>query len=293
MSKLNILYGKDLADKILLDLREKIVEGEKLGKIERPGLAAVMVGEDPASFLYIKNKKKACQKVGIDFHSYNLPENANDGDVLEVISFLNNDPTVFGIIAQLPLPDKFDVEKIVSSILAQKDVDGFNKKNLEALNLLSSFPVETKNLSFVIPPTINAIFDLLDMTKEVLMGKKAVIISKGEIFGKHLERILKIRSIDAKILHPDEGNFFSKLSEADIIIIAIGNPGFLKEEMVKEGAIIIDVGTTLVEDELIGDVDLYSCAKKVSYISPVPGGVGPLTVAYLLKNLVDLWEKYR
>ncbi|MFH1030376.1 MAG: bifunctional 5,10-methylenetetrahydrofolate dehydrogenase/5,10-methenyltetrahydrofolate cyclohydrolase [bacterium] len=281
-----ILSGKEIADEILLNLRKKIVENENKNRIE-PGFAVIMVGNDPASGLYVRNKKKACYKVGINFNDYHFAENANEDEILETIKFLNNDPSIFGIIVQLPLPENFGTSKIMKVILPKKDVDGFHPENIE--KLISFLNSDLEDIDKIIsPPVLKATITLLDQI-EFLEGKKAVIISKNEIFAMPLREAISLKGIDAEIVLPFDK--IDSLKEKDIIISAIGSPNFLKGKMIKEGAAIIDVGTTLVNGKLVGDVDFKSCEKKCSYISPVPGGVGPLTVAYLLENVIKAWEK--
>lgn len=311
MSK--ILQGKELAEEVLFSLREKIVKAEKSGNEHMPGLAAVMVGEDEASKLYVRNKKKACHKIGISFHDYRLEENSNEEAILETINFLNNDLAVHGIIVQLPLPKGFNTEKIIKSISPKKDVDGFHPANIEKFTNFLHGDIKDA-VQIMPPPVIKAVISLLEKVEELVMGKKAFIISKNEIFAEPLLETVKLKKIDAEIIapdkvgrspalrlspparaggvrdssaHPDAGG---KLKQADIIITAVGIPNFLRGEMIKDEAIIIDVGTTLVDGKLVGDADFKSCEKKVSYISPVPGGIGPLTVAYLLENTVRAWE---
>lgn len=326
MSK--ILQGKELAEEVLFSLREKIVKAEKSGNEHLPGLATVMVGEDEASKLYVRNKKRACHKVGMSFHDYWFEDGAKEEEVLETIDFLNNDPAVRGIIVQLPLPKEFNTEKIIKSISPKKDVDGFHPVNLKKFkSALSPFACPASMAgeggasplssleggmggvnAIVVPPVVKAVVALLDQVEEPIKGKSAVIISKNEIFAEPLLEAVKLKKVNIEIIaqdkamrspalrlsgvrdsfaHSDAGG---KLKQADIIITAVGIPNFLKGEMIKYEAIIIDVGTTLVDGKLVGDADFKSCEKKASYISPVPGGIGPLTVAYLLENTVKAWE---
>ncbi|MFC1615461.1 bifunctional 5,10-methylenetetrahydrofolate dehydrogenase/5,10-methenyltetrahydrofolate cyclohydrolase [Patescibacteria group bacterium] len=285
--KTEILSGNELAEEVLLSLRNNIVNAKNKSK-KSPGLAIIRVGEDPASILYVRNKKKACEKIGINFHEYCFCDDTEEKDILIAISFLNDDPDISGIIVQLPLPKELNADKIIQAINPLKDVDGFNYDNIQKLE----GAIVLKNLDGVIfPPTLMAVMTLLSEVEEDLAGKKAIIVSKNNFFASPLISLLKFKDIDSEIISPDDKDLRNKLKKSDIVIIAIGAPDFLKPNMIKEGTVIIDVGTTLKNGKILGDADV-GCAKKASYISPVPGGVGPLTVAYLLKNVVEFWEKF-
>lgn len=272
-----IIDGKKLSEKILIDLRKKIV------KMKRPpGLGAILVGDDPASHLYVSTKKKACIKVGIDFHDYlcggqgHLSETTKD--VIKVINYLNNDDSVDGVIIQLPLPKNFDTKALISKINPAKDVDGFLSQDQK--NALDKKIVIT-------PPLINAVNHALESTKIDLNNKRAVIISNSPIFSDPMKKALKNKGLKIKTINPDK-NFGEITAKADVLITIVGKPHFIKASAIKKDAIIIDIGTTLIgEKKWAGDVDPE--AKKVAgYITPVPGGIGPLTVAMLLKNTYNL-----
>ncbi len=258
-----ILDGQKLAEEIELDLAKEINTSGK-----RPGLAAILVGDDPASELYIKLKEKKAGEVGIDFHKYLCNQaccqEITEQELEDMVKFLNEDPMIDGIIVQLPLPSQYDTQKIIDAIDPSKDVDGFHPENTS-----------------VIPPTVASIIELLKATKEELADKKTLIIGKSSIFLNGLEKFIKqelgIKSVKTDdSIPPDSKNF-------DIIIIAIGRGQVLKKDMIKDGAIVIDVGINKLHQKTIGDVD-PQVAEVASYFSPVPGGVGPLTVACLLKN---------
>lgn len=259
-----ILNGAALADKIKLKLKNDIADSPK-----KPGLAAILVGDDAASALYVKLKEKASIEVGINFHKYLCDHecypNISEAELIKLIKFLNKDKDTDGIIVQLPLPEKFDAKKIITLIDPKKDVDGFHPKN--------------KNKE-IIPPTIAAILELLKATDQNLAEKNALIIGQSDIFIGRLEKYLKkigIKKIkNSREIPADSKNY-------DIVIIALGKPKILKKFMVKDDAIVIDVGISRVKGKTVGDVD-PSVAEAAGFISPVPGGVGPLTVAYLLKN---------
>lgn len=291
MNETKILSGKEIAEEILLSLRAKMVEAEE-NKKNLPAFAVVLVGNDPASVLYVRNKKRACYKVGIQFNDYCFPKESREKDVLETIEFLNNDPLINGIIVQLPLPKFFDTAKIINAISPEKDVDGFHPENINKLLAVANGD-QTVNgqMLLLTPPVLKAVITLIDEVEEPLAGKNGIIIAKNEIFANPLMKVLKLKKIALDILSPDSGNLADVLQKADIIISAAGRPDFVNGGMIKENAIIIDVGTTLVDEKLIGDVDFADCAGKASYISPVPGGIGPLTVAYLLENVVKIWER--
>jgi methylenetetrahydrofolate dehydrogenase (NADP+)/methenyltetrahydrofolate cyclohydrolase len=262
-----LIDGKILAEKIRTDLKSKI---DKLQT--KPGLASILVGANPASQLYIQLKAKACQDVGIEFSTYFLDENCKEEKILEVIDFLNKDSQITGILLQLPLPKKFDTDKIISKISKDKDVDGF-------------YP-ESK----VISPTVLGIMELIKSTGENLKNKKVVVLSNSEKFAKpfnSLMRECKVTYLSPKALSSE---LRAQSSSADILIVAVGSPKFIKTNMAKKDAIIIDVGINKINGKTVGDVD-PSVDKIVAYRSPVPGGVGPMTVAMLLSNIYQLTIK--
>jgi len=263
-----ILDGAAQADRILLAVRKKILEAGYA-----PGLAVILIGDNPASRLYVDLKEKAAEKVGIRFSKY-LANSQCYGDIdeyelEELISFLNKDPDTDAILLQLPLPKGLDQNKIVKLIDKKKDADGFNRGP-------------------VVPPTIAAIMELLKSTEERLADKKTLIIGNSDVFiseiGKHLKSGLKIKKIKQEHKIPSDSTGY------DIIIIALGQAKALKKPAIKPGAIIIDVGINKVDGKTVGDVnpEVYQVAE---FISPVPGGVGPLTVACLLRNVWKLAEK--
>jgi len=267
-----LIDGKKIADQILLDIKKQVAKLEN-----KPGLAAILIGDEPASKLYLKLKKEACEKAGIDFFSYFLDKNCPEEKILEVISFLNNDQDITGIIIQLPLPKKFNTDKLIKAIKPKKDVDGFHPQ------------------SKVISPNVLGILELLKQTKVNLKNKKVVILANSEIFSQPFKKLLPKSKVE--YLNPKSAilNLQSELKQADIIIVAIGKPKFIKPDMVKKEAIIIDVGINKIpasakasagrKGKTVGDVD-PKVDKVVAFRSPVPGGVGPMTVAMLLTNLL-------
>ena len=272
-----LIDGKALAEKILLELKPKIANLKR-----PPGLAAILIGDDPASLLYIKNKKIACEKIGLNFHAYfcgnKISPNITEGQIIETISRLNNNPAIDGIIVQLPIPKKFDTEKITSQIKLEKDVDGFNRqkslKNLGTDTLIS-------------PPLIDAVNLVLTETKKDFQNKTAVILCKNPIFSEPMKKSLAEIGLNVKIVKPEK-NFSASTKKADVLIVILGKKYFVKKNMVKPEAIVIDIGTNLSgENKWAGDVD-SKVAQIASFITPVPGGIGPLTVAMLIKNVYQL-----
>lgn len=275
--KAKIIDGKKLSEKILLDLRHKIKDMDR-----HPGLAAVLVGDDPASRLYVENKKKACLKVGIDFYDYfcgnkNHP-NDTEEDIIKVIKYLNQDEKVDGIIIQLPIPKKYNTQKIIDALDPAKDVDGFHPQNKKEF---------TSGKFVITPPLIMAVNHALESTEKNLKNKKAVIVSKSPIFADPMKEDLERRGLRVEVVKP-EGDFGKTTKTADVLIVIVGKPHLIKKEMVKNDAVIIDIGTTMTEDrKILGDVD-PEVAEVASHVTPVPGGVGPLTVAMLLQGTYDL-----
>ena len=259
-----LIDGKKLADEILLDIKKQVAKLET-----KPGLAAILVGDDPASKLYLKLKKDACEKVGIDFFSYFLDKDCPEGKILEIINFLNNDPDINGIIIQLPLPKKFNQDKLIKAINPNKDVDGFHP--------------QTK----VISPNVLGIIELVKQTKIDLKNKKVIVLSNSEIFSQPFKKLLSESKIEYANPQSPISNLQSQTKSADVLIVAIGKPNFIKPDMVKKDATIIDVGINKVHGKTIGDVD-PAVDKIAAFRSPVPGGVGPMTVAMLLQNLVKM-----
>lgn len=265
MTKATILDGKAIAEQLKIELK-KDIDASGL----TPGLAAILIGDDPASRLYIKLKEKAAAQVGISFHKYlcnsECYQDIDEHELGEMINFLNQDASTHGIIVQLPLPEGFDQDKIVKLIDPKKDVDGFNG-------------------GAVIPPTIAAVIELLKATGEKLSDKKTLIIGKSDIFINGLEKYLKTKSGITDIVA--EKTIPNDSVDYDIIVIALGQARALQKNQVKAGAIVIDIGINQLDGQTVGDVD-PSVAEVAGFLSPVPGGVGPLTVACLLRNTFEL-----
>lgn len=272
-----LIDGRLLAEKIRLEARKKIVD-EGL----TPQLAVILVGDDPASKLYVSLKEKACQQVGIDFHKYLIAADAKKEHLLETIQFLNNDENIDAILIQLPLPDKFNEDEAIGTLDPAKDVDGFHPVNIK--KFLAGEPGITPGLAM-------GILRLIQETGEPIDGKRAVIVANSEIFTKPLIKLLTDKGVTATYIPADNKHLSAETRLADILVVAAGRPGLINGDMIKQDSIIIDVGTNKVGNETIGDVDLDSINGIADFITPVPGGVGPVTVAMLLQNAVYLAEK--
>ena len=272
-----ILDGKGLAK----DIREKIkaeVNNIKIAKGIVPGLAVVLVGQDPASVSYVSMKERACLEGGFYSEVHRLDEDTSQGEILSLIDELNNNDKIHGILVQLPLPGNID-EKIVNErIEPKKDVDGFNPINLGKLFL--------KTPGFI-PCTPKGIISLLKHYDISIEGKNAVVVGRSDIVGKPTATLLLHENATVTLCHSRTKNLSSYTKEADILVSAIGKPNFITSSMVKKGAIIIDAGTSKVGNKLVGDVDFQGVIEKVDKITPVPGGVGPMTIAMLLENTLE------
>lgn len=270
----NILDGKKISQSVKDQLKIKVKDfEEKYGR--KITLAVVLVGENPASQVYVKNKITATEYVGMKSLSFYLPENATEQDVEQTISSLANDNSVDGILVQLPLPKHLDENKILSLIPAQKDVDGFLAENVG--NLMLGLPTTVACTPF-------GVLKMLQSENIELSGKNAVVLGRSNIVGKPMAMLLLKENCTVTICHSKTQNLASICKNADILVAAIGKPKFVRKDMVKEGAVVVDVGINRTENGLVGDVDFDAVKDIASYISPVPGGVGPMTIAMLLEN---------
>lgn len=275
---MTIMDGKALSVEIRAEIKSQIEEMKARGEAI-PSLAVVLVGNDPASKIYVRNKKNACAEAGITSYEYTLPETATEDEVLELIEKLNNDDKINGILVQVPLPAGIDEKKVIDAIAPQKDVDAFSESNIGKY-----FLGEAKFL----PCTPGGILHLLDKYNIDVNGKNCVIIGRSNIVGKPMSLLLLQRNGTVTICHSRTKNLSDYTKNADIIVVAIGKPCFLTGDMIKEGAVVIDVGINRLESgKVVGDADFESCAKKASFITPVPGGVGPMTIARLLLNTLE------
>ena len=273
-----LLDGKTLAKEKRENLKKKVEElKEKEGII--PGLAIIRVGNDPASEIYVRNKLKACQEVGIYAVEKHFNEEVNEQEIIDMIEFFNQDKTIDGILVQSPLPKNLDEKKIVSYILGSKDVDGFGIDNLGHL---------LANQEQVLAATPLGILNLLKEYKIPIASKKVLIIGRSQIVGRPLAIMFLNRDATVTIAHSKTKNLKELTLQADILISAVGHPRFITEDMVKEGTVCIDVGINRENGHVIGDMDFEKIKEKASYITPVPGGVGPMTIVTLLENVYEL-----
>lgn len=277
---MNIIDGKVISSQIKDELKERVIELKKEGKTG--ALAVIQVGSDPASSIYVKNKKKACEYIGIDSLSYELPEETSEEELLNLISDLNRKDDVKGILVQLPLPKHILEDKVIDAISPAKDVDGFNIKNVGALC------VGEKGFVSCTPA---GIIQLLKRSNIEIAGKSCVVIGRSNIVGKPMSLLMLRENATVTIAHSKTVNLKDVCKQADILIVAIGKPRFINHEYVKDGAVVIDVGIHRDENnKMCGDVDYEDVCEHTSYITPVPGGVGPMTIAMLMANCVSAIE---
>ncbi len=269
-----IIDGKAISAKVKAQVREEAESLRKQG-IEI-GLAVVIVGNNPASRVYVNNKKKSCEEVGFVSYEYALPEETTQAELLELVDKLNNDDKVNGILVQLPLPKQIDENAIINAILPEKDVDAFHPANVGHI-MIGDF-------SFL-PCTPAGVMELIAETGVDICGKECVVIGRSNIVGKPMAMLLLHKHGTVTICHSRTKNLAEICSRADILVAAVGKAKFVTPDMVKEGAVVIDVGMNRNEEgKLCGDVDYDACFDKAGYITPVPGGVGPMTIAMLMKN---------
>lgn len=273
-----LLDGKRVASEIRQELRERVATMKK-----KPGLAVVLVGNDPASEVYVKGKIKACEEVGIRSYSYRLPEASTQKEVEKLVASLVKKKNIHGILVQLPLPKGLNADKILNLIPPEKDVDGFSPVNFGKIALGED------GISACTPL---GVMELLSRYGIEVAGKRAVVVGRSKIVGRPLAMLLLNRDATVTICHSKTENLKEECLNADILVAAIGKELFITADMIKEGAIVVDVGINRNENgKLYGDVDFESVKEKAAYITPVPGGVGPMTIAMLMKNTVDAAEK--
>ena len=278
---MEIINGKEVASIIKKMIAQKVEKNYiKLGK-PVPTLACVLVGDDPASKVYVANKEKACNLVGFNSVIKTLPADATQEQVAKVITLLNNDSNISGILLQLPLPKHLDENALINLISPQKDVDSLTDLNLGKL---------FAGKHIVAPCTATGIVDLLDNYNIPIQGKRVVVVGRSLLVGKSVANLLEQRNATVTVCHSKTQDLASVTKQADILIVAIGKPNFVTEDMVKQDAVVIDVGINRLQTGLVGDVDFDDVKDKASYITPVPGGVGPMTIAELMKNTLTLHE---
>ena len=279
-----LLDGKSLANKLKEELKEEISHYLKKG-LRKPSLAVILVGENPASKIYVRKKEESCEYVGINSISYHLPEDTTEEQLLKLINELNNRDDVDGILVQLPLPEHINTKKIINSINPQKDVDGFHPLNVGKL--------ATGIDEGVIPCTPLGIWIMLKHYDIEIFKKNVVIVGTSNIVGKPMGLIfLKNEEATITYCHKNTKNLKEHTKSADILIVAVGKPKLITEDMVKEGVVVVDVGINRLQNgKIVGDVDFDNVKNKAYAITPVPGGVGPLTVVSLLINTVSVYRE--
>ncbi|HWK88097.1 MAG TPA: bifunctional methylenetetrahydrofolate dehydrogenase/methenyltetrahydrofolate cyclohydrolase FolD [Xanthobacteraceae bacterium] len=278
-----IIDGNAVAASIRAECRERVARITAMGGTP-PGLAVIVVGSNPASQVYVRNKIRACEDVGIKSFRYDFPETIDQQTVIDEIEELNADPNIHGILVQLPLPPSFDISRILRTISADKDVDGFHLYNVGGLVVGDT----------VFPPcTPYGVLKLLEHEKIPLEGKNVVVVGASNIVGKPMALMLMHHEATVSICHAKTKDLAQFTILADILVVAAGKPNLILPEMVRTGAVVIDVGINRLPDgRLVGDVDFDGVSRKASYITPVPGGVGPMTVSMLLVNTVASCERW-
>ncbi|HET6466148.1 MAG TPA: bifunctional methylenetetrahydrofolate dehydrogenase/methenyltetrahydrofolate cyclohydrolase FolD [Nitrospiria bacterium] len=272
-----IIDGKKISAEIKGRIKENVAVLKAEGRT--PGLAAVLVGDNPASVIYVRNKRKACEEVGIYSEEHKLPASTKQEDLLNLILQLNNDLKIHGILVQLPLPKHLDTEQVLYAVSPKKDVDGLHPNNVGHLTMGS--PV-------FVPCTPAGVMAILDYHKIPIEGRRAVIVGRSNLVGRPVGLLLMHRNATITVCHSRTRDIGAVCREGDILIAAIGKPRFITADMVKNGAAVIDVGINRLPDgKLVGDVDYEPVSQKAGWITPVPGGVGPMTIAMLLQNTLE------
>ena len=273
-----ILDGKAMADTILAVVHDKVAEREVQGK-RPPGLAVILVGDDAASAVYVRNKKRACERAGVTSVAHDLPSATTQEQVLALIDQLNADSAIDGILVQLPLPAHIDAETVIERIQPNKDVDGFHPYNIGRLAV---------KMPTLRPSTPRGIMTLLRATNEELRGKNAVMVGASNIVGRPMSLELLLAGCTITVCHSATRDLESFVRSAEILVVGVGKPRMIPGDWIREGAIVIDVGINrLADGKLVGDVDFDAAVQRASWITPVPGGVGPMTVATLLENTLE------
>lgn len=276
-----LIDGKAIAASTRQQIAQRVAERAAKG-LRAPGLAVILVGNDPASEVYVSHKRKDCAEVGFVSRAYDLPSETSQAQLLELIDQLNNDTEIDGILVQLPLPKHLDSSLILERIRPEKDVDGFHPYNIGRL---------AQRIPLMRPCTPKGIMTLLQSTGLELKGLNAVIVGASNIVGRPMSLELLLAGCTTTVTHRFTKDLESHIRQADLVVVAVGKPGLVKGEWIKEGAIVIDVGINRQADgKLVGDVDFVSASERASYITPVPGGVGPMTRAGLLENTLQAAE---
>ena len=280
---MQLIDGKSLSKKVQEYVKSE-VEILKTEKNMVPGLAVVIVGDDPASHAYVSMKEKACKNVGFYSIAHKMPDTITQEEILNIITMMNNNPHIHGILVQLPLPKHIDTDRLLEVIDPIKDVDGFHPYNVGRM---------VSNLDSFVACTPLGVMKMFEEYEIELEGKDVVVVGASNIVGKPMASLLINKNATVTVTHIYTKDLASHTRKADIVIVGVGVPNLIKEDMVKEGAIVIDIGMNRLEDgSLVGDVDFANVSPKCSHITPVPGGVGPMTIAMLLKNTLHSAKQF-
>jgi len=278
-----IIDGKTIAQQVRLEVAEKVKQRLAAGK-RAPGLAVVLVGENPASQIYVGSKRRACEEVGFVSRSYDLPATTSEAELLQLIDALNDDREIDGILVQLPLPAGIDNVKVLEHITPDKDVDGFHPYNVGRL---------CQRAPTLRPCTPRGIVTLLERYNIDTYGLNAVVVGASNIVGRPMSMELLLAGCTTTVTHRFTKDLRHHVEHADLLVVAVGKPGFIPGDWIKPGAVVIDVGINRLESgKVVGDVDFDTASERASYITPVPGGVGPMTVATLIENTLHACETY-
>ncbi|MFP8966056.1 bifunctional methylenetetrahydrofolate dehydrogenase/methenyltetrahydrofolate cyclohydrolase FolD [Pokkaliibacter sp. CJK22405] len=270
-----IIDGKEIARRVREEVASGVKERLALGK-RQPGLAVILIGQDPASQVYVNSKRKACEEVGFYSAAYDLPRETTQEELSNLVEQLNNDERIDGILVQLPLPSHLKADPILEQIRPDKDVDGFHPFNMGRL---------AQRMPLLRPCTPKGIMTLLESTGVDIRGMDAVVVGASNIVGRPMSLELLLAGCTVTTTHRFTKNLAEKVSKADLVVVAVGKPGIVKGEWIKPGALVIDVGINRLESgKLVGDIEFEPAAEKAGFITPVPGGVGPMTVATLIEN---------
>jgi methylenetetrahydrofolate dehydrogenase (NADP+) / methenyltetrahydrofolate cyclohydrolase len=277
-----LIDGRQVAADLQREVRARVENRLAAGR-RRPGLAVVMVGEDPASTIYVNNKRKACEDAGIRSVAYDLPPETGQDALDALIEGLNDDPTIDGILVQLPLPGQLDARRVIETVDPAKDVDGFHPYNIGRL---------AQRIPLLRPCTPAGVMHLLRHYDIPVRGRKAVVVGASNIVGRPMALELLLAGATTTVCHRFTRDLETELAGAEIVVVAVGKPGLVRGEWIRPGAVVIDVGMNRLDDgRLSGDVEFEAAAARAAWISPVPGGVGPMTVAMLMKNTLDAAER--
>jgi methylenetetrahydrofolate dehydrogenase (NADP+)/methenyltetrahydrofolate cyclohydrolase len=278
-----IIDGKALAARLRQQIRERVEARLKAGQ-RAPGLAVIQVGNDPASEVYVRNKRKGCEESGILSFGHDLPSDTTQNQLVSLLDEMNDDPRIDGILVQLPLPAHIDTETIIERIRPDKDVDGFHPYNIGRLAL---------RMPVLQPCTPRGVMTLLESTGQPIRGQDAVVVGASNHVGRPMALELLLAGCTVTICHRFTRDLANEVRQADIVVVAVGKPGIVKGEWIKPGAVVIDVGINrTAEGKLVGDIEFDAARARAGWITPVPGGVGPMTVATLLQNTADAADQF-